>query len=902
MGNSFLEKIIGKFRKSANDDDSQQESLMEKYGISDDMFHDNPLYEPDAANERYGAGQEQESSEAEQVVENVPLENDIQNIGGLPTEISIIKMLKGQDLGKIKKHKHFDRALEALKKYQDIMQAEQRIGRMDEVLGSRGGIVKGVQLTGDNKVFDDAWKAMMDFVYEANQAVKGAGGLFARRSSTVRRLTPVFANMLMQAYGVMPKLSHVESAIAPYLIERDIEAGRDGGRSSIEDVYTLNDVLNHRVSGGRSGGLALRGFQEKDSAIVLSPKKALEVAKSSREAYRNEEGNTEIEEASEKLRSEEEKNKQAVEHAKNMKEQYRQADGAGKKGLSVKFTRAMNDEYQSCKHLNLALIDQMKAEQNRRMDIAKVMQEFREEETQKARMAMTIPKIPAGREGILEPKAQEIADSYIAELKLLMTALDDAAEGHEFSDETERAAVHDKQAEHFRLSRLLYRVMGNRELLKDIILNGWTKGLEQREGYADFALLEELANVPLSAAVDNVNMAARNVNNFERLVDKRTGEELKEDTKEQKNDYFFSGGNASQVILDRRNQRVFRKPDDMADGGATALNGIKDEAAGKVDEFLGFNVCAKAEAVGFMARKKGSNEEEAVFGGSVMDMAKGSAMIDTNIVLRPGDEKEGKKNVELLKHGKILGDYMKLSILDYILQHCDRNARNFFVNPDAGAGESSITGIDNDMILGYEDQGVRHGGAASADMLNGIDDKFKLNYSARVRAAVPMMTREVKEALLGLDLGALNELLMPYADRVVRLGAVHRAAELKAMAENMEVCDLTTPEGTKVYFKALARSTMADWIKYFHMNAKGEVQYKAANPQSIGILSSLVSRDRLYESMRNIGLSKEEAKEMLIQNLSGSYKEDTGFTREEFENSLENEKFEAVDWDEKYVI
>ena len=968
MGKSIFRKFLNLFKKTKKNDQDGAESISDRYGINAETITDNPLYSQESVGDRYGTDEgsvytnpffdaigelelkKQEISEQELPKQELPenelpeqelpetatqteaetetetetdpepetqSSNRLKNIGGMPTRDSIKKMLDVQSLGKLEKHKHFDKAFAALALYQDIMQREHKVVVDEAGMRRCGEYKKDVELAGKgDAAVDEAWLAMSEFICQANLAVKGATGFFAGRSGTVQRLTPVFANLLMQAYGLLPKLSHLESAIAPYLLEM----------KKVDEEYTLDEVLNHRVTGGRSGGLATRGLEE-DSAIIISPQEALDAIKNKRK--RNKKAKKESETAEKKL---EEAEKKLEEVEKKLKDREKELNDApvDKKGLCEKRLNDARNQYKT------AVKNRNKAVKDKRAFALGGMNELRSTKTKKARMALTIPTIPDGvlceeygeavsgeQKKLTEKKAEEIATAYITELRLRMTALQDVAESYEFSGETERAGVHDKQAEYFRMSRLLYRVISNKDLLQNIILKGG-KNMKKNEdtGYQDMEALQSVAGLNLSAAVKMLNNAAMDEDKYERLADEE-GNALQEEE-----DYHVGGGNTSVSILDFHNQRVLRSPKNLSkEQQKTALNGIKDEAAGKVSQFLGFNVCAQAEAKGFMAKEKGSDQETPVFGGSIMEMAKGKESSKINLMMRAGDDSKVKKNqyqnLELVKQGRLLGDFMKMNVLDYIILHGDRNAGNFMINLEAGDNESTVTAIDNDMILGC-DNNRNVGETSSAHALNGVNNNIFMEFGFKLQTAFPMMTKEVKDTLEGLDLQALSDLLMPYADRVSRLAAVHRAAELKEWAKKVPTCDLTTEKGTREYVKIVMERSMTEWVRGMNLKYDGELENTSSrllpNMLAQWVVSSSydlnskfsyqTTPDYIVKIMNVAGLSKEQIKKIFMENLSSSDMGDVAISEEEFNKSsiakalseasgIEDEKLK---WDDAYVL
>lgn len=796
-------KKKNKSRKNNGRDQRVQKPLEERYGYNSGVIQNNPLYRDEHTQEDEGVEQynplyiaeEPGEVNASEEAPLTPKENLLKNIGGMPTRESIIEMAGGLKLEKLGKHKHFAAALDALDSYQTLMGATYTTSVNKEQFYQSSPDQRAAMINVHEDVVQTAYERLVEFAYQTDKAVKEANGLFSRRSSNVQKLAPVFANLLVKAYELLPKLAHLETAVAPYILETD------------QETYTFSDILNHQVVGGRSGGLATRGPEENSGEIILSPK---ETAK-----------------AIEKVRSK--KNPEA-------------------------------------------------------------MMQLRRDATTKARMGMPIPRLPdrilQDGQGI-ENNVDQFVEKYVKELRLLQTALDDTAESHELSGETERKGVHDQQAEHFRMSRLIYRVIRNRDTLKMGLMNGFeNENVKQMPGYQEVIGLKNFGGKTLLDASAMLNKQARDESTFIGLTDENGNQLQVED------DYKVKGAAASIAILDLKNQRVLRAPKKDSKylsekEQQTALNGIKDEAVGKVAQFLGFNVSAQAEAAGFKARDSEGKNETAVFGGSIMELAKGKEAAMVNLLMKSGDEekiakyrrKEDYTTLDITKQGRLIGEILKMHVLDYIVMHQDRHGGNFLINTEASSEEAMVTGIDNDMVLGYDNHLVKVGEARSADALNAINDRAILDWSSSLAAAFPMMPQEIKDTLMNLDINALNDLLMPYADRVTRLTVLHRAEELIAWAKKVPTCDLSTQEGVEEFVKELGKSSMADAIKRMTSRRISKSHNELLiNPHDLPSIIFMILQSYgmgwntsgvgLVQVMKLLGLSKEEAKKIMDDNYS----------------------------------
>ena len=862
MGESIFRKFLNLFKKTKKNDQAGAESISDRYGIN--TAKDNPLYEKESVGDRYGTDEgsvytnpifdaigeqelqkqelpkqelpEQEPAEKELTNEELtetegesnetplggagaePLPNLLGNIGGLPSVGSIERMAPGVKLEKESLNKNFARALEALEEYQTLVTKPHTISVNDAELRRTGVYFNPkVNLYAEalsEEHLSEAEKTYLklaDFIYWTEKAVYGWKGLFTRRSDNLKRLTPVFANMLMQAYGLLPKVAHLESAVPPYLMATD------------QETYNFSDVINHAVTAGRSGGLAMRGLENENSDVIMFSRK-----------------------------------------------------DASKAAQNARKTGKLKQEGMDA-------------------DIYEEIMEHRRNATREARMNLKIPTLPMGYTG---QKAVEQVDSYLADLRKLMTALEDTAESAEFSVmDDERLGVHDQQARNFRLARLMYLVMQHRDTLEAIVTN--VPNVAHMPGYEEINNLGVMRGQTLSEAVASLNTSAMNEEKYARLEDEN-GKELQAGE-----DYKVGGGMASVAILDRKNRKVLRSPKGLSkEKQETALNGIKDEASGVVSRFLGFNVCAQAKAAGFVARDYKGNNPTPTFGGSVMDMADGEVADNINLLmglesqefLQDHRKSEKYRNMDVMKQGRLIGEIMKMNVLDYIIMHDDRHTKNFLINLDADETEAMVTGIDNDYVLG-SDNSRQVGNKNSAQVLAVINNRIAMDSGVTLEGGFPMMTPEVKETLQNLDLAALNHLLMPYADRVMRMAAVHRAAELKKYAETVETCDLTTPEGTEQFMKMAVRSSMAEWVKGMTLNQNTMHTREMTNTVVRMVTDAVftatgfaglggINADKLIEIMKYLGLSKSEMENILLENLSSSKTENVKITKEELMESV----------------
>lgn len=817
----FKDKVKKLFKgnKGSSKRGNDQSSIQDRYGVPEQNFQKNPLFEKNTeenefVNPLYGMelgeiGQKKKE-EPEEVLQ--PKVNSLENVAGMPTKSSIEKMAGGVSVKRLRKYKNFANALNALEEYQRIMQ-EPRSMKINEAAMRRRVIArKGVAgIEAGQKEAKDAFQQLSLFITTAEAVLANMNGFFARRSSSLREMAPILANMLMHAYNIIPKLAHLDYVIPQYVIVTD------------QDTFTFEEILNHQLTAGRADGYAMRGAEETNGAVVLNPDKVLNTLN---------------------------------------------AQGAFAEEAIL---------------------------------------ELRKNETEAARMNLPIPILPAGllkevseknsgaeNKKKLGEDAKKIADSYIAQLRILMRVLDETAESNEGNNEDgDRINVHGKQAEHFRMSKLLYQVIQAKDLLAYIIINGIPP--KETPEFEKILKLGRMGGMPLSDGVEAVNKEAMSKTSFVRLVDAENKELVEGDTQ---HGYVVGGATASISILDFENKRVLRAQKNSKGGYLTedeqkkAINGINDEVAGKISEFLGFHVVAKAEAAGFMAKERNGSKEEAVFGGSVMELVKGKTAKE--IKFQTNDNQvgdNGKTPVNIMKNGRLLGEIMKMNVVDYIIMHGDRNPGNFLINMDAKEDEAMVTAIDNDMIFGINTAGQKIGHEMAEEALLGIKDRALMDFGSKLKTIMPMVSKEVKTAIRKVDIHEFNELLMPYVDRVARIAAVHRVEELKKWVEGVEECDFTKTEDVQKFINMQGRETVDEWIRQLRVDGKALLNNKLNLMPNIffqyilvgdGIVDTndLQPKD-IIRILQYVGIQEDEVRELLLKNISSSSSDDVAVTEEQ---------------------
>lgn len=838
----FFDKLKGKLKGKSpggRKKGTEKKSLEDRYGVSESSFQENPLYEADAAGSHYGEWQtnplfsdsKEEDSEGQTQI----------NAGRQGTEPAAPSENLLTNIGGMPDIRSIESMagglkLDKISRHPSFHKALESLKAYQAIMGApRSTTVNEAAMTSRVKYTAEVGEVKID-----KEAI-------AEARSEISNFIYYAGKAIEESSGRLASRSSNVQKLTPIFANLLVKTGgilpkltylESAVPSYIIQTgnyqYTFSDVIGHEVMGGHSGGLAMSGLEDDNGEVALSPEQVQSIAG------------------------------------------------------TIRTTGNMDE-----------------------------LVRFRHEGMEK-RMKLQIPVLPVGalsevkteafggqKVQELDKAAEKIADRYIAELRPLMTALDDVAESQEFTGdiEEERRGVQGQKAKEFRTSRLLYRVMSNKEALKTLIIKGFPEQDQPKpQGYDDMLQLYELRGRTLSNAVEELNAKAMDESHYASLTDSE-GNDLVNHT-----DYVVGGGMTSISILDFKNRRVLRAP--KTDTGEytskqeqqTALNGIRDEAAGKVAQFLGFNVCAQAEAAGFKARDKEGQNETAVFGGSIMQMASGKTGGNINVLLNSGDEKEkiakyrrdegrDNQNVNLFENGRMVEDIMKMNALDFLIQHNDRNLGNFLVNVNAGSNESMVTAIDNDMILGFDNH-VKIGGDRSQDALLAINERARMDFGITLKAALPMMTQDMKDKLAALDTEAFNQLLMPYADRLTRMTAVHRAKELKEWAKKVPTCDLTKPEGIKEYYDVAKKAATEQWLSLISLdNVYSSVRY-IPNTLIHMIVSTycqssaeLLKPADIMKRIKALGFTKEEVESFIMENCSVSSNSYKKATKEDVENS-----------------
>ncbi len=287
-------------------------------------------------------------------------------------------------------------------------------------------------------------------------------------------------------------------------------------------------------------------------------------------------------------------------------------------------------------------------------------------------------------------------------------------------------------------------------------------------------------------------------------------------------DAVATGGALSSTFIDKANDGVFRAVKSNAKKTAEEnlaiqkklYNGSYDEAMAKLDEALGLGMIAKANVAAY------KNKAGESLLGSKMELVKGGSMQDA----LTHDRKTGEKTVDF-KSPRLIEDYMRLAVIDYIAMHVDRHAGNYMYNPDAGPDEPMLKGIDNDMVFNMspdEDfgQGVggkdnrsgrenvnfmlvdRNGGQADLKRADKREESTMYRRQGRQNKnlltldAFDVVSPQIKELVMNIDSKKVDAVLRPYVNVTARLAALERIKELKTYVGSAKVVSLYQKDGS----------------------------------------------------------------------------------------------------------
>lgn len=186
----------------------------------------------------------------------------VDKMAGLPTRDGILSMMRtgsNTDVGldKLHKHKKFAAVINAIERYQELMntQVDLTYGGNNRIDNYYKGGLKDNSEERRNNFFkktehEQCVAALQDIITSCKSAISSQSGLFGaleRRSSTVRNLTPVIAQVLVQAYAIAPKVTGLRDAITSYSIENS------------KDIFSFAEVLSGRSAGVLGDNLVSTG-------------------------------------------------------------------------------------------------------------------------------------------------------------------------------------------------------------------------------------------------------------------------------------------------------------------------------------------------------------------------------------------------------------------------------------------------------------------------------------------------------------------------------------------------------------------------------------------------------------------------------------------------------------------
>lgn len=340
-----------------------------------------------------------------------------------------------------------------------------------------------------------------------------------------------------------------------------------------------------------------------------------------------------------------------------------------------------------------------------------------------------------------------------------------------------------------------------------------------------------------------------------------------------------TGGAASRVMLDFSNDRILRTSADVRGLDSdearqnvekNARNSYYDEALSALNRLFGTKVIAEASVV------KYQDHEGKEHYGSQMALAKGKEAAKINfglgdaaeyadVLLRTQDVKRNRETNEvisaadrpyynLMDNPKMLGEILKLQVIDYVAASADRHANNFFLNPEAGEGEAMVTGIDNDRAF-RENRVADLGSYAfhrGERQDNAADFKFGAYNAVTLRHGFSMITPEVKAMIEGVTLSQLRDTLRPYLNRVSLEMAVERLRTLQEYVQSAQVVDLNTPQGREQYagyLKSVLFDTVASMMRFSSYTGNdGNLNISAAGGVSVAERTGNLAANVLMDS------------------------------------------------------
>ena len=367
---------------------------------------------------------------------------------------------------------------------------------------------------------------------------------------------------------------------------------------------------------------------------------------------------------------------------------------------------------------------------------------------------------------------------------------------------------------YYPLRRLIASVKNNPDIISKLADSNNPKQLSDHDN-KDYISIGEFATGSFTVADANKNLAQKQSQSIE-----QTSSGAKE----------LGGGLKSKVWLDPTNKRILRESSGATDVDIQMKQGnaYRDEALSKLNELLDFNVVAKARTTKY----KDMTGKESF--GSEMALGQGKEGNDFRITTSTADADKGasddtkdEMNLGSKSGMRVACDLIKLQLVDFIAASRDRHAGNFFINPQAAEGESTVTGIDNDLCFGKTAEfkaqnhtlSVANEIAKAEDGIYGADSVNATGLNGL--SFIPMGTMAKLEKITP---ETLKSVLGPYIPPFQVAAAIKRLNILKShLKSNSTELDFNKPESQKLFKEAMDDSVFNYVAKRTNVNEKGEV-------------------------------------------------------------------------------
>ena len=440
--------------------------------------------------------------------------------------------------------------------------------------------------------------------------------------------------------------------------------------------------------------------------------------------------------------------------------------------------------------------------------------------------------------------------TVLGEVENALTLLE--AQGDSVSEKT----LHN----YYPLRRLIASVKNNKDILLKLGNTDDSKQLSSRDN-DDLYMIRAIANGSVTVAKANDVLAYKQDKSFQQVSD----------------GIGLGGAQLSNVWIDTPNHRILRESSkkDTVDKQMKQGNAYRDEALSKLNDLLDFNVIAKARTTKY----KDAAGNEAF--GSEMALAEGTEGGDLRFSTSTG-ETGGVDEINLGNESgmRVASDMIKLQLVDFIAGSSDRHGGNYFVNPNAPEGQSTITGIDNDQAFGRcvlkgTSMFLVNDGNRAAERSPKSPDLAHVT-GINGLSVIPMGTMAKLDSIKP---EMLKSVLGPYIASHEIVNAIRRLNILKAhLKSNSKELDFSKPESQETFKEELEKSLL-DFVAH-------KTKSTSAGLESIGtpgahslFTGSAMMGAALYENRLKANASGRDKPELKVLLM--------GKTRQEFAQALE---------------